>query len=84
MPSRGAHLSANATVTAHGAVPVVLGTTEIPVTRALYSGSGGDFVVVMADGQSVTFVGVPEGVIMPIQVSQVNAGTTATNIVALY
>jgi hypothetical protein len=82
MPSRGAHLSANSTVTAHGAVPVTPSATEIPVTRALYSGAGGDISVVMADGQAVTFVAVPASVIVPIQVSQVTAGPA--NVLALY
>lgn len=83
--SRGAHLSANATVTAHGAEVVTLSdTVEIPVTRALYVGVGGDIAVTMADGQVVTFVGVPTGVVLPIQVSKVMAATVATSILALY
>lgn len=85
MASRGAHLSANATVGAHGAEPVVLSdTVEIPVTRALYVGVGGDIKVTMADGQVVTFVGVPTGIILPIQVSKVMLTTAATDILALY
>jgi hypothetical protein len=86
MASRGAHLSANSTVTAHGAEPVIPNdTTEIPVTRALYTGSGGNIGVTMADGQVVTFTGVPGGAVMPIQVSKVMVtGTTATTMVALY
>ena len=86
MASRGAHLTANATVGAHGAEPVVLisDTVEIPVTRALYVGVGGDIKVTMADGQVVTFVGVPTGIILPIQVSKVMLTTTATDILALY
>jgi len=85
MASRGAHLSANATVTAHGAEVVTLSdTVEIPVTRALYVGAGGDIKVTMADGQVVTFVGVPTGIILPIQVSKVMLTTAATDILALY
>jgi hypothetical protein len=85
MASRGAHLSANATVTAHGAEVVTLSdTVEIPVTRALYVGVGGDIAVTMADGQVVTFVGVPTGIILPIQVSKVMLATTATSLLALY
>lgn len=85
MASRGAHLSANATVGAHGAEVVTPNdTTEIPVTRALYVGAGGDIAVTMADGQVVTFVGVPTGVILPIQVSKVMVATVATSILALY
>ena len=85
MPSRGAHLSANATVGAHGAVVVVPDDLlEIPVTRALYVGVGGDIIVTMADGQVVTFVGVPTGIVLPIQVSKVMLATAATDILALY
>jgi len=85
MASRGTHLSANATVGAHGAEVVTLSdTVEIPVTRALYVGVGGDIKVTMADGQVVTFVGVPTGVVLPIQVSKVMLTTAATDILALY
>ena len=85
MASRGAHLSANATVTAHGAVPIVPGTTEIPVTRAIYIGGGGNVEVVMADGQTVVFTAAIAGSVLPIQVSQVLAtNTTATLLLALY
>lgn len=86
MPSRGAHLSANATVSAHGAEVVTpSNSAEIPVTRALYNGTTGDIGVTMADGQIVTFVAVPAGVILPIQVSKVMVlGTTSTSILALY
>ena len=59
-------------------------TTEIPVTRALYVGVGGDIHVVMADGQTATFVSVPTGIILPIQVSKVLVATVATDILALY
>jgi hypothetical protein len=86
MASRGAHLSANSTVTAHGAEVVTPNdTTEIPVTRALYVGVGGNLAVTMADGQVVTFIGVPTGVVIPIQVSKVMAtNTAATSLLALY
>lgn len=86
MPSRGAHLSANATVSAHGAEAATLDdNAEIPVTRGLYIGTGGDISVTMADGQTLTFVSVPTGTILPIQVSKIRStGTTADWIVALY
>lgn len=58
-------------------------STIIPTTRALYIGGTGDLAVRMASGASVTYVGVAAG-IFPIQVDQVLAATTATNIVALY
>jgi hypothetical protein len=41
--------------------------------------------VLMASGQTVTFVGVAAGSVLPIRVARVNStNTTATNIVALY
>lgn len=80
----GAHRTANATVSAHGAVAVTPSdATILPVTRSLYVGGTGDVAAVMADGQSVTFVAVPVGV-LPVQVVQVLAATSATNILALY
>lgn len=57
--------------------------TIIPTTRALYIGGTGDLAVRMASGASVTFSAVAVG-IFPVQVDQVLAATTATNIVALY
>ena len=79
-----AHRTANATVPAHGAVAVTKSdVTVIPPTRALYVGTAGDLTVRMVDGQTVTFIGVTAGII-PIQVDQVRAATTASNILALY
>lgn len=52
---------------------------------ALWIGTPGDgtLAVIMADGQSASFAGVPAGV-LPIGVKRVlNTGTGATNIVAL-
>lgn len=81
----GAFRSADATVGAHGAVAVTPSdATVIPVTRALYVGVAGNLAVRMADGQSVTFVTVANG-IFPIQVDMVKStGTAATDIFALY
>jgi hypothetical protein len=51
----------------------------------LYIGGAGNVAVVMAGNTaSVTFVGVPAGLFMPIQVSQVlSTGTTASSILGL-
>jgi hypothetical protein len=60
--------------------------TDLPTapTRALYIGVAGDVKVDMADGSTVTFAGVANG-ILPISVKRVYlTGTAATNIVALY
>lgn len=59
--------------------------TVIPVTRALYIGTGGTLVVVMADDTATTtFTNVAAG-IFPVQVKQVySTDTTASGIIALY
>lgn len=82
----GSYRSANATVAAHSATAVTPSdVTLLPVTRGLYIGGGGDVVVRMAEDENiVTFTAVPQGVILPIQVTQVRAATAATAIVALH
>lgn len=58
--------------------------TIIPVTRALYVGTGGNIKVRMASGNAVTFTNVSAG-IFPIQVDMVySTSTTASGIFALY
>lgn len=88
MSTQGVYRTANATVSAHGAQAVTASdSTELPCTRALYVGTGGNVSVIMGDGQNgsaVTFSNVPTGVILPIQVVKVMAATTASNILALY
>lgn len=81
----GAFRSADATVSAHGAVAVTPSDATIfPMTRGLYIGVAGNLAVRMADGQEITFVGVANGV-FPIQVDMVKStGTAATDIFALY
>lgn len=52
--------------------------------RALYVGGAGNVSVVTWRDDTVTFVNVPEGAIIPIRVKRVRAtDTTATNILAL-
>jgi hypothetical protein len=51
----------------------------------LYSGTGGNIRVMTAGGDDVTFVGVPAGTFMPVQVTRVFAtGTAATSIMACW
>lgn len=80
-----ANRTADATVSAHGAVAVVPNdTTVIPTTRGLYIGATGNLKVTMADGTVATFASVPVGV-LPVQVQIVwAAGTVASSILALY
>lgn len=81
----GAYRNANATVSAHGAVAVTPSdSTELPVTRALFVGTTGDVAVVMADGQTVTFVNIANATVLPVQVQKVLVATSASNILALY
>lgn len=81
----GSYRSANATVSAHSAAAVTPSdSTVLPTTRALYIGTTGDLTVIMAEDENeVTFVGVPAGMILPVQVIKVLAATTASNIIAL-
>ena len=55
-----------------------------PPARGLYVGQGGNLRVRMIAGQTVTFVAVQGGSILPLRVDQVLAtGTTAQSIIAL-
>ena len=55
------------------------------VSRALYVGTGGDLVVALASGTTLTLPNVQDGSLLPVRVRRVNAtGTTATGIVSLY
>lgn len=58
--------------------------TIIPTTRSIWVGVAGNVAVKMASGATVTFTGVPIGV-LPVQVTQVlSTNTTATTMLALY
>jgi len=80
-----AYRTADATVSAHGAVSITPSdATVFPVSRALYVGTSGNINVRMADGQTTLFSNVPVG-IFPIQVDQVlSTSTTALLLIALY
>lgn len=54
------------------------------IPRALYIGSEGDLTVTDADGDTVTFVAVPAGTILPVMpVTVESTNTTASNIVGI-
>ncbi len=57
---------------------------RVQVTRAVWVGGAGDLSVTMISGDVAVFVGVPAGTILPIQVKQVLAATTASQILGLY
>ena len=59
--------------------------TVLSPTRGLYIGTAGDLTVVtVGNGATVQFPDVPAGAILPIQVTQVLAATTAAGIVAMW
>lgn len=53
-------------------------------SRAIYVGVGGNIKLTTADGQTVTFVGLQGGSILPVSAVRIfDTDTTATSIVAL-
>lgn len=55
------------------------------VPRAIYVGGYGDVAVITAGGETVTFVGMSAGDLLPVRASRVMAtGTTATSIVGIW
>jgi hypothetical protein len=60
-------------------------TNTFPVTSALYVGGAGGLKIRDADGNSVTFAGVPAGTVLRIKADMAySTGSTATSVVALY
>lgn len=61
-------------------------TVFSPAIRQIYVGTGGNVVVVDAEGNTVTFSSVPSGFyITPVFVSKVKAtGTTTSGLVGFY
>ena len=85
--AREPYRNVDATVAASRAAAVTPSdSVSIEICRGLYVGTGGNVSVVMADvGNTVVFVGVGAGSILPIQVSRVNlTGSSASDIIALY
>lgn len=70
-----------------GAVAIVpsdsVNFTRTP-TQGIYVGVSGNISVVLEDGSTASLLSVPIG-LLPVRATRVNAaGTTATNLVALY
>ena len=52
--------------------------------RAVYVGGAGNLAVTLAEGDAVTFVGVPAGTVLPIKCSLIKStSTTATSILVI-
>ena len=75
-------------VFAHSAKAVIPSNTAIENTDrrgvCIYIGGDGNLIVTMEDGVDVTFNNVVAGTFLPILVTHVKPGTTATGIVALW
>lgn len=86
---RFGHLEKDLSQPAVNGLPVVPGASALAeIPRALWVGGAGDVRVTFLGldeepGNTVTLVGVTAGTLLPIRVTHVLAGTTATNIVAL-
>ena len=50
----------------------------------LYIGTGGTLNVITAGGDTISFLNVPSGITLPVNVKRVLATSTAANIVALW
>ena len=91
MAGTPAYLSADATVSAHKAVPINL-TNDTALSspcRGLLVGGGGTILAQFADDNAttITLAGLQAGVIYPFQLTKILStanGTTATSLVALY
>ena len=54
------------------------------LARAIYIGGAGNATLVMENDDPIAFNGLLAGTILPVRCKRVNAGATATNIVALF
>lgn len=70
---------------ATSAFPICPADTDLPdVPRALFVGSGGAVVAVLVDDdQPVTFMNLPAGMLLPVRVKRITAGTTASGLLGL-
>jgi len=60
-------------------------TANLPYVSVIYIGGAGSVKVTTAQGDTVTFVGLQTGSVLPVQALQVwSTGTTATNLIGIY
>ena len=69
-----------------GAVAVVPSdSVNLASPSVIYVGVGGNVSVMTAQGDIVTFIGVPAGGVIPVQVARVNStDTSASSMLAIY
>lgn len=83
-------MAVSTSIPPHSSIPaieaeaVTVNVDFTKVARGLYIGGGGNATVTMENGDSVAFVGLLAGTILPVRCTKVNTGATATNIVALF
>ncbi len=66
------------------AFSIVPSSAELPlVTRGVYVGTAGSVTGVTAGGDSVTFIGVLAGTVLPVRFTIITAASTASNLVGL-
>ena len=60
-------------------------SVDLPTPSVVYVGTSGNVAVTTPQGDQVTFVNIPSGSVLPVQVLRVRAtGTTASNLVRIY
>lgn len=69
----------------YGAFAITPGASAFPiVARAVYVGGAGNVTLTTAAGETVEFVGVAAGTILPVRATHVTAASTATSMVGIY
>lgn len=76
-------IAQDVTQPARDAFAVTPNDSTVISARSLYIGGAGDVRVQTLAGTTITFIGVPAGSILPVQVTKVLVATTATNIIGL-
>lgn len=85
-------MAVSTSVPVHSSIPALEAEAVTPhntnnfskLARALYIGGAGNATLVMENDDPITFNGLLAGTILPVRCKRVNAGATATNIVALF
>jgi hypothetical protein len=57
--------------------------TAFPLSRGIWVGTGGSLIVTWPDGSTATLLNVASGTLMPLAVTNIDAGSTASDLVRL-